>query len=42
MGEIYKTDALIAEDIDTYLTTHQHKTCCASSPAGRWMMASPP
>ena len=23
---IYKTDALIAEDIDAYLTTHQHKT----------------
>ncbi|WP_120076118.1 sulfate adenylyltransferase subunit CysN [Aurantiacibacter odishensis] len=23
---IYKTDALIAEDIDTYLETHQHKT----------------
>ena len=23
---IYKTDALIAEDIDTYLDTHQHKT----------------
>ncbi len=26
MNEIYKTDALIAEDIDTYLETHQHKT----------------
>jgi len=23
---VYKTDALIAEDIDTYLETHQHKT----------------
>ncbi|MBS7671073.1 sulfate adenylyltransferase subunit CysN [Croceicoccus gelatinilyticus] len=23
---VYKTDALIAEDIDTYLSTHQHKT----------------
>ncbi|OZO45834.1 hypothetical protein CGU37_27235, partial [Pseudomonas fluorescens] len=23
---IYKTDALIAEDIDAYLDTHQHKT----------------
>ena len=23
---IYKTDALIAEDIDAYLETHQHKT----------------
>ncbi|TQM93733.1 sulfate adenylyltransferase subunit CysN [Roseinatronobacter monicus] len=26
MNEIYKTDALIAEDIDAYLETHQHKT----------------
>ncbi|MCC5992198.1 MAG: sulfate adenylyltransferase subunit CysN [Rhodobacteraceae bacterium] len=26
MNEIYKTDALIAEDIDSYLDTHQHKT----------------
>ncbi|MCC5957575.1 MAG: 50S ribosome-binding GTPase, partial [Natronohydrobacter sp.] len=26
MNEIYKTDALIAEDIDAYLDTHQHKT----------------
>jgi bifunctional enzyme CysN/CysC len=26
MGEIYKTDALIAEDIAAYLDTHQHKT----------------
>ncbi len=26
MNEIYKTDALIAEDIDSYLETHQHKT----------------
>ncbi|MDD7971727.1 sulfate adenylyltransferase subunit CysN [Roseinatronobacter alkalisoli] len=26
MNEIYKTDALIAEDIDQYLETHQHKT----------------
>jgi len=24
--QIYKTDALIAEDIDAYLETHQHKT----------------
>jgi bifunctional enzyme CysN/CysC len=24
--EIYKTDALIAEDIDAYLDTHQHKS----------------
>ncbi|WP_095011719.1 sulfate adenylyltransferase subunit CysN [Tsuneonella mangrovi] len=24
--QIYQTDALIAEDIDTYLATHQHKT----------------
>ncbi|MCC1480094.1 sulfate adenylyltransferase subunit CysN [Roseibaca sp. Y0-43] len=26
MSEIYKTDALIAEDIDKYLEIHQHKT----------------
>ncbi|MGP9789909.1 sulfate adenylyltransferase subunit CysN [Roseinatronobacter sp. NSM] len=26
MNEIYKTDALIAEDIDKYLEIHQHKT----------------
>ncbi|WP_296476477.1 sulfate adenylyltransferase subunit CysN [Roseinatronobacter sp.] len=26
MSEIYKTDALIAENIDAYLETHQHKT----------------
>ncbi len=26
MSDIYKTEALIAEDIDTYLETHQHKT----------------
>jgi len=26
MTDIYKTDALIAEDIDKYLETHQHKT----------------
>ncbi|NYS26285.1 sulfate adenylyltransferase subunit CysN [Rhodobacteraceae bacterium 2376] len=26
MNEIYKTDALIARDIDAYLDTHQHKT----------------
>ncbi len=26
MTEIYKTDALIAEDIQAYLETHQHKT----------------
>ena len=26
MNEIYKTDTLIAEDIDAYLETHQHKT----------------
>ncbi|ATX65783.1 sulfate adenylyltransferase subunit CysN [Roseinatronobacter bogoriensis] len=26
MNEIYKTDALIAENIDAYLETHQHKT----------------
>ena len=26
MNEIYRTDALIAEDIDAYLETHQHKT----------------
>ncbi len=26
MGEIYKTDALIAEDITAYLDSHQHKT----------------
>lgn len=26
MSEIYKTDALIAEDIDAYLNVHQHKT----------------
>lgn len=26
MDQIYKTDALIAEDIDSYLETHQHKT----------------
>lgn len=26
MNEIYRTDALIAEDIDTYLQVHQHKT----------------
>ena len=26
MNEIYKTDTLIAEDIDSYLETHQHKT----------------
>jgi bifunctional enzyme CysN/CysC len=26
MGEIYKTDALIAEDIAAYLDSHQHKT----------------
>ncbi|PZX46072.1 bifunctional enzyme CysN/CysC [Roseinatronobacter thiooxidans] len=26
MTEIYKTDALIAQDIDAYLDTHQHKT----------------
>jgi bifunctional enzyme CysN/CysC len=26
MNDIYKTDALIAEDIDAYLETHQHKT----------------
>ncbi len=26
MTDIYKTDALIAEDIDAYLETHQHKT----------------
>ena len=25
-GEIYKTDALIAEDIDAYLDAHQHKS----------------
>ncbi len=25
-GSIYKTDALIAEDIDAYLETHQHKS----------------
>ena len=25
-GEIYKTDALIAQDIEAYLETHQHKT----------------
>ncbi|MFN3605739.1 MAG: sulfate adenylyltransferase subunit CysN [Cypionkella sp.] len=26
MSEIYKTDDLIAQDIDAYLTAHQHKT----------------
>ncbi|MFN4101186.1 MAG: GTP-binding protein, partial [Pararhodobacter sp.] len=26
MNDIYKTDALIAQDIDAYLETHQHKT----------------
>ena len=26
MNEIYRTDALIAENIDAYLETHQHKT----------------
>ncbi|MXO62641.1 sulfate adenylyltransferase subunit CysN [Qipengyuania oceanensis] len=25
-GQVYETDALIAEDIDAYLDTHQHKT----------------
>ena len=38
---VYVTDALIADDIDAYLEAHQHKTCCDSSPADRWMTENP-
>jgi hypothetical protein len=37
---IYKTDALIAEDIDAYLERTSTRACCASSPAAAWTTAN--
>ena len=35
--QVYKTDALIAQDIDASLESHQTNRSCALSPVGPWM-----
>ena len=38
--QVYKTDALIAQDIDAYLESHQNKSPLRFITCGPWMTAN--